>query len=324
MILVGIELLTEYILGTLFVKIVLKKEGNIGMNLLIGFLSEQALFQVLCFLITANSGILHHLTMVWEIGKIILLVISVLACHKIIRKQWEWLLGIMKANKAMTILVLFVIFAFWWYVAINGERNDDADYYIALMTTTVDTDSLFKYNAYTGMELDSLYFRRLFVTFEIHSAVLCQLTRLHPLIFSRIIRAGQNVWLTSIAVMLCADALFFKENKKRVEKTMLCCILFWMIQPMLANTIYTPATFLLYRAYEAKAFTANGIILIGLYLCVKMWEERNGTYFILLAIYLWGSLALSTSAFVVAFALCSLLLIPIGIQKIIYKQKKDW
>ena len=170
-----VEIITEYLIGTMLVKLVLKKEGTPGMNLLLGFLADQVLFQVLCLTIAQVTGILHQLTILWSGIRLLILFFSIIICKEIIKKHWNVYQAVIKKNKWLVTAAFFVMLAFCWYVSINGERNDDADYYIALMTTTLDTDTLFRYNAYTGMVLESVYLRRALVTFEIQGAVLSQL-----------------------------------------------------------------------------------------------------------------------------------------------------
>ena len=323
LLLLVVEIITEYLIGTMLVKLVLKKEGTPGMNLLMGFLADQLLFQVLCLTVAQVTGILHHLTILWSGLRFVVFGFSIIICRELVKKQWMLYKAVMKRNKWIAATAFLVVLAFCWYVSINGERNDDADYYIALMTTTLDTNTLFRYNAYTGMALESLYLRRALVTFEIQGAVLSQLTGLHPLVIARVFRACQNVILTSVAVFICAHTLFWRTGKNKEENSLLTCILFWILQPPFANTIYTPATFLLYRAYEAKAFTANFIVLFGLYLCVQILRERDSRYLIIMGIFFWGSLALSTTAFVVAFVECGVLLIPVWLQRKIRNKKQE-
>ena len=228
-----------------------------------------------------------------------------------------------RANKGIVIVGAVVVLLFCYYVSINGESNEDARYYIGLMTTSVDTDSLFRYNVYNGYQGDSLYLRRALATFEIHGAVLCQITKIHPLVLARVFRASQNVILTSAIVYLCSKELLVRDEEQKESKAIVTVVFFWMLQMIFADTIYTPAAFLLYRAYEAKAYTANMLVLLGLYLSIKYTSEKNIRGFILLIIFLWGSMALSTSAFIVTVAECMLLLVAIKLKEIVLKYKKE-
>lgn len=323
LLLLVLELIIEYLLGTMLVKLVLKTAENPCLNLMMGFMAYQALFQVMSLTFTFTTRVLHHLTIAWGAILLVLVPLSFWVGKDIIKKHVLNCIKIVKCNKELFLLFVIVTAAFCYYTSINGERNDDAQYYVALMTTSVQTDSLFQYNVYTGQEMDSLYLRRALATFEIHSAVLSQMFQIHPILVARIFRACQNVILTSIAVLSCASALFWRKDAECIEKSLLTTVVFWALQMPFANTIYTPAAFLLYRTYEAKAFTANFVVFFGLYLCVKALREQNRKYLIFIAFYLWGSMALSTSAMVVAFTECGLLLVPVWLQRWILRRKRE-
>lgn len=310
-----LELIIEYFFGTMITKILLKKDTNLGMNLLVGFVAYQVLFQILALAVVCTTRVLHHLSIVWVVSLVILVPMSCWFGRNVFKKQMNACIALIKRNRGSFMLCALVVLAFVYYTCINGEISEDSTYYIGLIATSVETDSLFKYNAYTGMEMESFYLRRALATFEIHSAVISQIFRIHPLIVARIFRASQNVLLTSVAVLLCSKSLFWRKEENGVAKAMLTTVVFWVLQLPFAHTIYTPARFLLYRTYEAKAFAANFVVLFGLYLCVRLLRERNIGHLIIIGIYLWGCVALSTSAALVAFVICGVMLIPSFIQE---------
>ena len=316
-----VELLIEYFGGAMLTKILLKKEGNAGMNLLTGFVAYQVLFQIFALGIVCTTKVLHHLSILWIVSLSILVPLSIWYGRNIFSRQIYEIISFIKKNKGICVVGFVVVLVFLYFICINGEINEDSSYYIGLIATSVQTDTLFQYNAYTGMEMESFYLRRALSTFEIHSAVLCQVLKFHPLILARIFRASQNVLLTSVAVMMCGKTVFWKDQKDGMKKAVLTVMVFWILQLPFAHTIYTPARFLLYRAYEAKAFAANVVVLFGGYLCVKVLQERNIGYIILLGIYLWGSIAMSTSAAIVAAVTCGIMLIPNLVQEKLYAGK---
>ena len=323
LLLLFVELIIEYSFGVMLSKWIIKKDVNLCLNLLMGFVAYQALFQVMTMAVVVTTRVLHHLSMVWAGCLFILIPLSFWYGHEVMLQQLKEIVGTLRRKKFVIALFFLVVIAFCYYVSIHGEQNDDACYYIGLMTTTVDTDSLFQYNAYTGQEMESLYLRRALATFEIHSAVLSQMTGIHPLLIARIFRACQNVILTSAVVALCSEVLFWQKDAFALEKSVYTTCIFWMLQFPFSHTIYTPAYFLLYRTYEAKAFTANIVVLLGLYLCVTLLRKPKNRYFIFIIIYLWGSAALSTSAMGITIVECGLLLIPVWIQRWIVRRKQE-
>lgn len=317
------ELIIEYIFGTILTKLLLKKTVHPLENLLMGFIFEQALFQIVALGFTFTTGVLHQLSIVWSVIVGIMTIAGIVWNREIIVKQMKNVFSVIKENKVIFACTAIVVLAFCYYVSINGEMNEDARYYIGLMNTTVDTDSLFRYNVYNGYEVDSLYLRRALVTFEVHAATISQLTQIHPLIIARIFRACQNVILTSAAVCLCSQELFWKRESRKMEKSLMTVVCFWIMQLIFADTIYTPATFVLYRAYEAKAFTANLLVLVGLFLCVKSFREKNIKRLTMIGIFLWGCMAISTSAVILAIAECTILLLGMQTKTLLFKEKKE-
>lgn len=317
------ELIIEYVFGTMLTKWILKKETHPLMNLLMGFVAYQALFQIIALFVTFTTGVLHHVSVAWSI--IVLLIIScgIVLNRRTMLTQMKDVFVRCNVNKAVFICCMVVVVMFCYYVSINGESNEDARYYIGLMTTSVDTDSLFRYNVYNGYQVDSLYLRRALTTFEIHGAVLSQVTNIHPLVIARVFRACQNVILTSATVYMCSEELLWKKDSQKQKKAFLAVVFFWILQLVFADTIYTPATFLLYRAYEAKAFTANMLVLLGLLLCIKCSVEKNRRWLFFIFLFLWGCVAISTSAFMVTLVECMVLLVSAQMKEIILKQKKE-
>ena len=69
--------------------------------------------------------------------------------------------------------------------------------------------------------------------------------------------------------------------------------------------------------------TANMIVLLGLYLCIDWMRNKKFGNMMLVGLYLWGSLALSTSAFLVAAAECAILICPVWVIGMIAKKKQE-
>lgn len=318
-----LELIIEYLFGALIVKLLIKREIHPLAKLLIGFFAGQALFQIVALGFIFTTGVLHHLTITWGVLLLVIAVTALVLEKDVLMHQLNRCIGWLSAHKGMCLFTTLVVLAFCYYVSVNGESNEDARYYIALMTTSVDTDSMFRNNVYNGYYTESLYLRRVLVTFEIQGAVLSQMTGIHPLLIARIFRANQNVILTSAAVYLCSKSLLWKKEEESTDKALLSVGIFWILQLAFADTIYTPAAFVLYRAYEAKAFTAYFIVLTGLYLCTKLLEEKDKRILLLIGIFLWGSVAVSTSAMLVAMAECAVLMIPVWMMRLIGKKKQE-
>ncbi len=302
------DLVFCYLFGTLINNKIWKKQENSIENTLIGFFAQQAVFQVLALAVYWKTAILHHLSILWA-GTVLLIVgVTFLFARKHVKKGIQNLIFIVQQNRQIVLLGLFVMGLTAFYVATHGVADDDAMYYIGLVNTTASTDRIYQYNVYTGEVMSAMYGRRALVTFEIQSAVYAQICNLHALLVTRIFRACENVILTGFAVYLCGTQLFYKAVD-REKKSVLLMIFYFLMQPMFANTIFTPATFLLRRGYEGKAFTANVIAIFVLYQIVRVLRTNQKKEIVLLLLICWGSVAVSTSAIV----LCASEVAAIGV-----------
>lgn len=308
LILLMFDLVFCFFFGTLINNKIWKKQENPIENTLIGFFAQQAVFQILALFVYWKTEILHHLSTLWIGVVLLVIVITLLVARVHLKKGVQNLFRVVQQNRQIVFLGLLVMGLTAFYVATHGVADDDAMYYIGLVNTTVSTDRIYQYNVYTGEIMSAMYGRRALVTFEIQSAVYAQVWNLHALLVTRIFRACENVILTGFAVYLCGTQLFSK-SVHREKKSVLLMIFYFFMLPMFANTIFTPATFLLRRGYEGKAFTANVIAIFVLYQIVRILRTNQKKEMVLLLLVCWGSVAVSTSAIV----LCTSEVAAIGV-----------
>lgn len=306
------ELLIFYILGTAVEKIVIReRKQGISEKIIVGFLILQILFQICALPFIYFDTTLTLLSRVWSVGIGIIVLCSAIANQKKVREDITELMVYFKTNKWAFLSMLVVIVLVCYYVSINGEQNDDAVYYIGLINTTVSMDSMYRFNVYNGFGMESLYLRRALTTFDIHSATLCKLFDIHPLVLTRIGRASLNVILTATAMYLLGKRFFVKNEGPVAEKK--ACMLVeiaFLMNFLFAGNIYTSATFLLTRAYEGKAFSANVLILYTLFICIGNVFKMHRSDYVILLLILWGSLAISSSAIVVNLLAVVVCLLP--------------
>lgn len=279
-------------------------------NLLVGFLLGQGVFQIItlgCYF--AGQG-LAQVTLLWGvctglmcIWGLYTLVRSNRACRRGKepgkRNRWTILARIVAG---------ITVLAFCYYVCINGELNEDSRYYVGLVNVTMNTGTLFQYNAFNGVIGDSWYLRRALATYEIHSAALGTIFRLPAILVTRYMRAWENVILSSGAVYLFGSRMLWRENEEGDRKSCYLVALYLLFQLVYSRSYSSSATFFLIRAYEGKAFVANALVIGTLYLCAEYIRGRERRMLLLLALVLWGATAVSSSGMVVIAAEIFLLL----------------
>ena len=315
-----IELIVCYLLGLLINKRILKRNTNIIDSTLIGFFGYQIMCQIMTLACYFTTGVVHQLSYMWALLEVILSVLSVVLGRKHIVHDIQGMRKCIVENKWFYTALFFVMWAFCYYVAINGETNADSQYYIALVNTTAVTDTLYKFNPYNGFDGGAFFLRRALASFEVHSAILCQLFEVHALVLTRITRAVQNVILTTGAVYLWARVLFKKEEVEQKKKICVFTIIYLILQLVFSCNYYTNAMFFLQRAYEGKSFTANVVILYVLYISYRFVKKREKKELFVLALVSWGSIALSSSAMFLVPAAIVIIIVP-GIAMEIWENK---
>lgn len=307
MIVLVVELFVCFVVGCAITCVLMKKSMGLCANTIVGFLSCQIIFEILTLICYKQEWSLTKLTIIWYIFLGGILILSMLSARKEIYAHIRAFFIKLGKNPGITIVSIVVILAVCYYVMINSQITEDSRYYIGIVNTTLSTDSLFKYNPYHGLAIDGIYLRRALATYEIHSAAICKVTGIHPLILTKVMRACENVLLFAMAVYLGAKVIFGESGEK---KAYIAVPITLILQFDFAGSIFTNATFLLTRAYEGKAFSACVIALFAMYLSVTLVQKKEKKIGWIMLITLWGSAAISSSAAMVALAEYMIFTVP--------------
>ncbi|MBQ8970606.1 MAG: hypothetical protein IJ073_04755 [Lachnospiraceae bacterium] len=180
----------------------------------------------------------------------------------------------------------------------------DAAYYVAGVATNVDTNMINVYDPFTGAWQDHFEMRYFFATYSVQDAVVCQLTGISPLVWTKTVMAAVIIILTNMVYFLIARELLYggrfgaygkasaegqseggsggqvgeasaegQSGGGRKEQSL------WPVFGMLLvmfgvnvtfNTIYTSSLFLMTRTYEGKAIVGNLAVVTIFYLFLLM------------------------------------------------------
>ncbi len=294
----AVDLLICYLCGALILENFYKRISNAFSNTILGFLVVQGIFELITLGSYFLGGTLMTVTGIWCAVAGLVLMLYVISFF--MRKKQTAVRYKVSIQEVFSIVIaILAVVAFCYYVSVNGELNEDSRYYIGMVNTTVNTGTLFQYNPYNGVKGDAYYLRRALATYEIHSAVICKVFVLPALVTTRIMRACENVILTSMAVYLFGSRVLWKSNEKRMKNSCYLVMLNLILQLVYAGTYPSSAMFFLIRAYEGKAFTANVIVIYIMYLSAEFVMNREKKYLVLLLFGLWGATAVSSSGTVV-------------------------
>ena len=285
-----LDIAIYYVIGTAITERFKNRiKRNVAFHIIIGFIVYQIIFQVCAIPFIWLKRSLTELTFVWTALITVIVIVAVVKARKRIPEDFCFVKKILKEHRLLMGITIIAVLIVCWYTTLNGELNDDSLYYIGVVNTTVTTDTMFQYNAYTGVAMPSHYFRRVLVTFEINAAVVC-----------RIFGVNLNVILTALTIALIGTTVFCDE--KTVEKSAILVCVSMALYFIADSTMYSNATFFLTRTYEGKAYAGNALIYFMVYLCICLMQTKRKSYLLLIGLLIWGCSAISSTAAMVSIA----------------------
>lgn len=285
-------------------------DANSGSSLIltvaVGFFAYYSLFAIVTLPIMLTYRPLSMLTGIWSVfvGVVVILA-AVLNGRMIIWKIKDAFTQMHSASIIAGVIALIII-AQVVIVVMSYDFTLDAAYYVANVTTSVDTNMINVYDPFTGAWQDHYELRYAFATYSINDAVVCQLTGIPALVQTKTIMASTVIILVNLVYLGIAD-FFFKGNAKKILIMMLAVT--WMNFTFI--TIYTASNFLVSRTYEGKAIVGNLTLILVFWLYAKLVnEERLKNYWLIMFAICFGSTTITSSANMLIPAELSVLFVP--------------
>lgn len=239
-------------------------------NWVSGFVICLGIFQLIAIPCIFLEKSLTTLSIVY-IG--ILVIISVVSLvwngkrvPQIVRSFWNML----KQTPWITIFaVLVILFQVYMYAAYTHIDDDDA-FYVATALTSVEEDSLFQTNPYTGEEYSAFPARYVLSPFPIFIAALSRLSGIHATLLAHTFLPV--VLLPLIYAVICLIGYeLFQHNRKNTA----CFVLITAIVQMFASTtVYMQGSFMLLRIWQGKAVLVAALLPFLFYLGIRGTTEK--------------------------------------------------
>ena len=214
--------------------------------------------------------------------------ISVVLFVSSIVQNWDFIMKLIRFKKLPAVLLIVV----QMYVGIFYTHIDDDDaFYVATASTTLETDTVFQYNAYTGDEYESLPSRYVLSPFPIFEA---GLSRLYGVPSTVLGHTGMFLIFLPVAYFVY-DLLgsFFWKNKRK-ERGLFLLFLAWM-NIFGYYSVYTMSTFLLIRIWQGKAVLAAVILPLLFYYLLCAYKNEYQIQDIIQIFLTTGAAALTSS-----------------------------
>lgn len=282
----------------------------------VGFFLYFAFFQVIAEIMIFTKQKLHVLGNVWLAVLILLLAAAVSVVYtqgRVLRRQKEnenarpmqaavfggFQCSKMDNSERLLLGVMALAIACECAAAVLMQRNIGWDfaYYIGNMATSAATDTMYLYDGSSGLLRNKIDLRYALSSFYMNTAWASRMMGVSALALQKYAMGVLCVLLTNAVVYSFAMEVFGRDRKKSAA-----LVIFTIILTIFWDVYDTSAQFLMLRGYEAKAYCANVVLPMALYLLYRIWKDESD-------IKNWAELFLTAFASV-AVSMSSLILVP--------------
>ncbi|MGI6070837.1 MAG: DUF6077 domain-containing protein [Blautia sp.] len=283
-------------------------------TMIFGYVLYFAIFECLALPMTLLLVSLSTFT------KIMAILLTALILLSLIGRRADWKKHLFHSpglswNETIWISLVILCIAFQIITAVlYQDTSADGAYYVGTVSTSVYTDTLGRFNPYTGAPLKVFPSRYIFSCYPMHNAFMAKLLHLHPIIQSKTVMTAIHVCMANLLYYQMGLLLFSKKKKQAS-----LFVLFIFLLNIMTGTLYTPGTFLYTRAYEGKALLANFSIFFVLYCCIWLYQEKKAYVpWILLFLGSLCAITFSGSALYLPAVICA------GVLPALWKRKNPW
>lgn len=282
MILAGIWLvLIPALSGVTWVK--RKKKYTLGESFLAGVVFMFAVAEILILPAIYRKLSLHFITVVFAA------VMGIFAVYGLweLQKDGQNHICRIKRELQQTSVWIWIavaaILAQIFIAVVYAHMDADDSFYVATATTSVQTDSVFQFNPYSGVEYTVLPKRYVLSPFPVLLAMLSQLSGgLHPAVMAHTFYPV--VFFTAAYLVYHQLGKIWFPEKKREQGIFLLfsAVLIWFS----GFSVYTAGNFQLVRIWQGKAVLASVILPFLIYLGFEIMLEKQPQYSRWLMIFL--------------------------------------
>lgn len=284
---------------------------SLPVTVTVGFFAYYALFAIVALPVMLTYRPLSLLGGIWAVFCVIIPLISAF-CY---RKEWVRKFGDIRSDfssdRSFWIMIAVITVITVFLVVCSYSFTLDAAYYVAGVTTNVDTNMINVYDPFTGGWLDHFELRYVFATYYVNDAAVCQLLNLPALVETKSVMSAVVIIIVNFLYVHICRALF-KDHVRA-----LLMYLLMVMTNYLFISIYTTSNFLMTRTYEGKSVVANIAVLIIFVLFLRIVQNNGpskGDFLTLFITCLGAATASSTANMVIPAQVCTLF-IPYAVMK---------
>jgi len=299
-----VNLIMYLAFGSFFVP---QKDGrrSLAVTLCVGFFAYYAAFAIVCLPFMLTYRPLSLLARIWVIPCVIVFAVSAILYHRSWKAEFVSLSGDIGKNKAFYVTVFVITAITIILTVITYNFTLDAAYYVAQVTTNVDTDMINVYDPFTGNWQDHFELRYVFSTYNAADSVICSLTNLPALVETKSVMSSVVMLIVNILYVYICRSLFDDHKRALLMYILMTVANFFFI------SIYTTSNFLMTRTYEGKSVVGNvSVILIFVLYMMLVKSEGDINVFLMLFVVCLGTATVSSTANMVIPAQVCVLFVP--------------
>lgn len=303
-----------YAFGALTVRLFPASDFSFARTTFLGFFVYHFLFTVIALPMKVLLWSLSLLSAVWAAVLLTVTIAFFVLERRSFRSRLARLRTLFEGRQKYISLAFLLLIALQ---LIRFNLNDetyaiwDQSYYLGDTATSLYTNTISQYNPYTGKILEHLNSEYLLETYQNHSAVMCQLLHLHPMVEVLTVMASVVIILYQLILYEIGRFLFRGNRAKAVVM-----LAFLFLLNYFSYNLFTAAEFLIIRPSEGKTILAVLILPALLYCFLKtIPRPEDLTYWRYSFLIILGSFGLNMSAiFMIPFEI-SAFYIPLAIRK---------
>ena len=268
--------------GSLITMPFTKKREDVNCPLLLsvvtGFFFYYFVFFFVCVPPMQYFRPLSMLTSIWVPVVAAVVLLSAVLNGKLWVKWFKNALSYVRRHPAAIILLAVLLSIQIVLVSCTYNFTLDAAYYVANVATSVETNMMNVYDPFTGAWQDHYEMRYFFATYSMQDSVVCQLTGIPALIWTKSVMAITIILLTNMVyIMIARELIVYRNGKndsiKNPELAVVIMTGIMFVVNLTFITIYTSSLFLMTRTYEGKAIVGNLAVMTLFYLFIRMNDE---------------------------------------------------
>ena len=288
-------LLINFIMYLAFGSFITMRKGGrlpLAVTVTTGFFAYYALFAIVCIPFMLTYRPLSALAKAWLVPCLIITIVSAVLYRRAWAGAFSDCLSCLKKRKGFYAAVIAITVISVILVVATYSFTLDAAYYVASVSTNVDTNMINVYDPFTGAWQDHFELRYAFATYYAADSVVCYLTGIPALVETKTVMSATVMIIVNVLyVHICG--YFFDDDRKQTLMYVFMTIMNYMF-----ITIYTTANFLMTRTYEGKSIVGNisVIMIFVLYMELVKNEKDNGRLFVMLFAVCLGTATVSSTA----------------------------